>query len=333
MAFAPGGERSRVWAGDVCCRAVLWGVIVNIRQLQYFYLAACCGSFSEAARAENVSVQAVSKAMLDLEEEVGAPLFVRGGRTVKLTPLGKSLVGPAREAVASFDAFGRAVELRTQAEAGKKQVDVRLALVSPPFAKHELVCNAFSQLISHMAGIKTQLELAMGVQALADLRAGNIDAMITIGAFSDPRCSCLVLGTVSVGAFMGKNHPLRRKRLLTFADLERYPVLYNEEIDSFNETILSLCRKRGLTSPLISVDTDVGVAEFLEQRDGYVLGVHLKALDIKPLAIMHRVDPSDAPPVPICMVTLKGRQSEAIDRLNRFVRNEFPFMKRVLSST
>lgn len=260
----------------------MWGVIVNIRQLQYFYLAACCGSFSEAARAESVSVQAVSKAMLDLEEEVGAPLFVRGGRTVKLTPLGKSLVGPAREAVASFDAFGRAVELRTQAETGKKQADVRLALISPPFAKHELVCNAFSQLISHMAGIKTQLKLAMGTQALADLRAGNIDAMITIGAFSDPRCSCLVLGTVSVGAFMGKSHPLRRKRLLTFADLERYPVLYNEEIDSFNETILSSCRKRGLASPLISVDTDEGVAEFLEQRDGYVLGVHLKALDIKP---------------------------------------------------
>lgn len=312
-------------------RAKLWGYAVNIRQLQYFYLAACCGSFSEAARAEGVSVQAVSKAIIELEEELGSPLFVRGGRTITPTPFGKVLVGPAREAIASFDAFGRAAELYTEKEQGAVKTDLRLSLVSPPFAKHELVCNAFSQLVSHMLGIKTQLSLALGPQALADLRAGNIDAMITIGSFSDPRCTCLVLGTVSVGAFMGKRHPLRRKRLLTFEDLEPYPVLYNDEVDSFNETILKACIRRGLTSKPVEVKTDEEVANFLEMQNGLVLGVHLKALDIKPLAIMHRLDPNDAPPVPICMVTLRGRQNESLERLDRFVRNEFPLMKRVFT--
>lgn len=304
---------------------------MNIRQLQYFYLAACCGSFSEAARAEGVSVQAVSKALIELEEELGEPLFVRGGRTVTLTPLGRTLVGPAREAVASFDAFERAAALHSRPEDARHRIDLRLALVSPPFAKHELVCNAFSQLVSHMLGIKTRLELMVGAQALADLRAGNIDAMVTIGSFTDPRCTCLVLGTVSVGVFMGKHHPLRRKRLLTFADIEPYPVLYNDEIDSFNDTILTSCLRRGLASPVVEIKTDDSVADFLERKNGLVLGVHLKALDIKPLAAMHRLDPTDAPPVPICMVTLKGRQSEAVDRLNRFVRKDFPLMKRMFT--
>ena len=304
---------------------------MNIRQLQYFYLAACCGSFSEAARAEGVSVQAVSKALIELEEELGAPLFTRSGRAVALTPLGKKLVGPAREAVASFDAFARAAELHVHPDGEKAKTELRLALVSPPFAKHELVCGAFSQLVSHMLGIKTRLSLAVGARALADLRAGNIDAMITIGSFSDPRCTCLALGTVSVGVFMGKHHPLKRKRLLTFADLEPYPVLYNEEIDSFNDTILTSCMRRGLASPLVEVTTDEGVAEFLEQQNGLILGVHLKALDIKPLAAMHRVDPADAPPIPICMVTKKGQQNEAVERLDRFVRKDFPLMKRVFT--
>lgn len=304
---------------------------MNIRQLQYFYLAACYGSFSEAARAEGVSVQAVSKALIDLEEELGSPLFVRGGRTISLTPFGKAMVGPAREAIASFDAFGRAAELHAEKDEGGARTGLRLVLVSPPFAKHELVCNAFSQLVSHMLGIKTHLSLALGPQALADLRAGNIDAMITIGSFSDPRCTCLVLGTVSVGVFMGKRHPLRRKRLLTFADLDPYPVLYNDEVDSFNETILKSCVKRGLASKLVEVQTDDGVASFLEKQNGLVLGVHLKALDIKPLAAMHRVDPADAPPIPVCMVTLKGRQNESVERLDRFIRNEFPLMKRVFT--
>lgn len=308
-----------------------WGETLNIRQLQYFHLSACYGSFSEAARAEGVTVQAVSKALIELEDELGAPLFSREGRAVALTPLGKSLVGPAREAIASFDAVGRAAEAQLRGDGKEAREGLRLALVTPPFAKHELVCNAFSQLISHTLGIKTKLSLSVGATALADLRAGVIDAMVTVGSYTDPRCTCLVLGTVSVGVFMGKRHPLRHKRLLTFQDLDPYPVLYNEEIDSFNDTILNICHRRGLGSRIVCIDSDDGVADFLENQNGYVLGVHLKALDIKPLALMHKVDPTDAPPVPVCMVTLKGRQSDEVDRLHHFIRNEFPLMKRMFN--
>lgn len=304
---------------------------MNIRQLQYFYLAACYGSFSEASRAEGVSVQAVSKAIIELEEEFGQPLFSRNGRTISLTPFGKALIGPAREAIASFDAVGRAAETHKLADTEATRQGIRLALVSPPFAKYELVCNAFSQLISHMVGIKTQLTIAKGVDALADLRAGNIDAMVTIGSFTDPRCTSRALGTVSVGAFMGKRHPLRRKRLMTFEDLASYPVLYNKDIDSFNETILAACQRKGLDSPVVSIDTDAQVADFLEYQNGYILGVYLKALDIKPLASMHKVDPADAPAIPICMVTLKGKQNDKLERLDRFVTSEFPLMKRMFN--
>lgn len=304
---------------------------VNIRQLQYFYLAACYGSFSEAARAEGVSVQAVSKAIIELEEELGSPLFVRGGRSISLTPLGRHLVTPAREAIASFDAVGRSVEAFMHPEKRGKPVELRLALVTPPFAKHEIVCSAFSQLISHMVGIKTRIELSIGADAWADLCAGNIDAMITVGSFEDPRCTCLQLGTVAAGALVSKKHPLSAKRVLSFADLAPYPVLYNEKIDSFNETILVACRKAGLTSPVVEVTTDEGVADFLERRDGYVLGIHLKALDIKPLAVMHKLDPKDAPAIPVCLVALRGQDSGKVARLHHFICNEFPLMKRILT--
>lgn len=303
---------------------------MNIRQLQYFYLAACYGSFSEAARAEEVSVQAVSKAIIELERELGESLFVRDRKSVALTPFGRAMVGPAREAIAGFDAVARAAEAYRSSAADGGRV-LRIALVSPPFARHELVCNALAQLVTHAIGVRTQLELAMGADALADLRAGSVDAMVTIGSFSDPRCTCRALGTVSVGAFMGKRHPLRRKRLITFGDLAPYPVLRNEGVDSFNETILTACLRHGLDSRVVEVETDEGVADFLEYQDGYVLGVYLKALDIKPLAAMHKLDPADAPAIPICMVTLRGRESEELGRLDRFVREEFPLLKRMLN--
>ena len=305
---------------------------MNIRQLRYFYLTACSGSFSGAARAENVSVQAVSKALIELEAELGSPLFERGGAGAALTPFGEALVQPAHEAIASFEAVSRAADTFRDRDVEPAPPELRLALVTPPFAKDTMMCNAFSRVMTRTSGIAVDLSRTLGADAFADLKAGAVDALVTIGTFSDPRCVCLPFGTVSVGVFMGREHPLRRKRLITFADLEPYPVLYNRAIDDFNDTILMSCRRRGLASPLVEVDTDDGVADLLEERNGYVLGVYLRALDIKPLAIMHRVDPSDAPAAPVCAVALKDRDNELLERFIRFVRTDFPFVKKVFSS-
>lgn len=306
--------------------------LLNIRQLRYFYLSARSGSFSGAARSENVSVQAVSKALIELEDELGSPLFERWGSGAALTPFGESLVRPAHEAIASFDAVSRAAETFLARQDNATTAGLRLALIAPPFAKEHMMCNALSRIATHMSGIEIRLFRSLGPDAFADLKSGAIDAMITIGAFNDTRCSCQSLGKVSVGVFMGKNHPLRRKRLISFADLKPYPVLYNRDIDDFNDTILTVCRRDGLASPIVEVTTDDGVADLLEERNGYVLGVYLKALDIKPLAIMHRIDPADAPSIPVCIVVLKNNGNEKLDRFCHFIRNEFPVVKKMFSS-
>lgn len=303
---------------------------MNIRQLQFFYRAAQEGSLSAAARAENVTVQAISKAVLELEAELGEPLFHRAGKGVTPTQLGEALLGPVREAVASFDAVGRSVEAwRT---AGGDRDDLRIALVTPPFAKQELICGVIARLMTRMLGVATHLNVAVGADALADLRAGTLDALFTIGRLHHPGCACVPIGTVSPGVFMGKDHPLRRKKLLTFADLAPYPVLYSDDVDGFNETVLLTCRKHGLASPLYKVGTDEGVMEFLEQRNGVIMGVNLKELSIKPFAFMRPLDPAEAPSIPVCMVTMEGGRREVVDRLDNFVRNEFRLLRHVLDT-
>ena len=82
---------------------------------------------------------------------------------------------------------------------------------------------------------------------------------------------------------------------------------------------------------MVEISTDEEVADFLEQQQGYILGVYLKALDVKPLAFMHKIDPADAPAVPVCMVTLKSKQGPTTERLNHFVCHEFRHLKRLLS--
>lgn len=304
---------------------------MNIRQLRYFYLSATLGSLTDAARAENVSVQAVSKSLMELEEELGGKLFERKGRGIVLTPLGDSLVDHARSAVESFDAVSVVAKQFLKTDRAEGDDGYRLALITPPFAKHDLICAALSRLFSRMMSTDVKLDIALGAQAMDALERGDLDAAFTVGNLDDPRCTCLPIGSVSVGMFVGRQHPLRRKRLVTFEDLAPYPVLHNQEIDGFNETILGSCLKRGLASPVVEISTDEEVTDFLEQQQGYILGVYLKALDVKPLAFMHKIDPADAPAVPVCMVTLKSKQGPTTERLNHFVCHEFRHLKRLLS--
>ena len=303
---------------------------MNIRQLQFFYRAACLGNFSATARAENVTVQAVSKSMHELEEELGGQLFEREGRGMRLTPLGEALLEPARRAVESFESVGQLADALSKGPAHRS--DLRLALITPPFSKHEFICGIVARLMTQSLGIKTSLSVRIGAEALTDLHAGSLDALFTIGRLSAPGCTCVQIGTVSPGVFLGRRHPLRGRRQLSFADLAPYPVLWNDEIDGFNDTVLVTCRQHGLASPLEHVSTNEGVVNHLENRNGYIMGVNLKALSILPFAVMHDLDPVEAPTIPVCLVLLEGTRRPEVERLDQFCRNEFSLLKRLLSS-
>lgn len=303
---------------------------MNIRQLRLFCLTARDGTFSAAAKAEGVTIQAVSKSIHELEDELGAPLFERSGRGMRLTPLGETLIEPAQDAVQSFELVEQAAA--AQLRGPRTRDGLRLVLVTPPFSKHEFICGVLSRLMAHALGINTQLTVSVGSKALAGLMAGNIDALFTIGRLSAPRCVCTRIGSVAPGVFLGRNHPLRGKRTLGFADLEPYPVLWSKEIDEFNDTVLVTCQKAGLRSPAESVENNEEVVDFLENRNGFIMGVNLKALSIRPFAMMHDLDPADAPSVPVCLVTLEDSNRPEVERLKQFVCNEFSLLRKLLNS-
>lgn len=302
---------------------------MNVRQLRFFCLAARDGTFSAAAREEGVTVQAVSKSIHELEEELGGALFARAGKGMALTPLGEKILEPARAAVMSFESVERAAGAGRAAE---RRDGLELALVSPPFSKHEFICGVISRLATHALGVKTRLSVSVGAKALASLRAGTVDALFTIGRLRAPQCECTQIGSVSPGVFLGRGHPLRGKGTLSFADLEPYPVLWSDEVDGFNETVLVTCQRAGLSSPVVPIETSEEVVDFLESRNGFIMGVNLKALSIRPFAMMHGLDPADAPSVPVCIVTLEGSCRPEVERLRQFVCNEFSLLARTLGT-
>ena len=73
--------------------------MIDLRYLRAFQAVAKALSFTEAARAMNVSVSALSRQIALLEQNVSGELFIRNTRQVFLTPLGNKLFASAE----SFD--------------------------------------------------------------------------------------------------------------------------------------------------------------------------------------------------------------------------------------
>lgn len=75
--------------------------MVNINELVVFLTAAECGNFSEAGRQLHVSQPAVSQTIDNLQRHFGTKLFMRHGRSVRLTEAGHVLMPMAKELLAS----------------------------------------------------------------------------------------------------------------------------------------------------------------------------------------------------------------------------------------
>src|SRR5260370_36228216 len=73
-------------------------------QVRYFCAVAEPGSFSRAAEQSHVSQPSLSKQILKLEDELGARLFDRLGRSVRLTELGKTFLPRARAVLRELEA-------------------------------------------------------------------------------------------------------------------------------------------------------------------------------------------------------------------------------------
>src|SRR4051794_41466057 len=79
---------------------------IELRQLRYFVAVAEELHFGRAADRLHMSQSPLSRAIRELEREVGVVLFVRTTRRVELTPAGAALLERSRRGLAGVDGAG-----------------------------------------------------------------------------------------------------------------------------------------------------------------------------------------------------------------------------------
>ncbi len=146
--------------------------MLDVRRLQMLRSVAREGSLSAAARALGYTQPAVSHHIARLEDEVGTALLTRIGRGVQLTDAGRALVEHADAVFSRLDA----AEEEVASIAGLRAGRVRLSAF--PSAGATLMAGALARLRAAHPGVVASFVEAEPEDALALLRAGEIDLAV-----------------------------------------------------------------------------------------------------------------------------------------------------------
>lgn len=152
--------------------------IENIAELQLLVHTAREGSLTAAARVLGITPAAASAALKRLEAQLGARLFERSTRAMRLTEAGQTLLGYAQRALDLL------AEGESQLDVGRGSLVGTVRVAAPSDLTRRVLMPWFDDFIAAHPGV--QLALSVGDRPLDVLR-DEIDLAIRYGPLADSR--------------------------------------------------------------------------------------------------------------------------------------------------
>jgi DNA-binding transcriptional LysR family regulator len=193
------------------------------RILLYVNAVARHGSIRKAAESLHMASSALNRRILDLEAELGAMLFERLPRGVRLTAAGELFLAYVRRALADLELVGSQLEhLR-----GLLRGRVRVA-ASESVAGH-LLPEAIARFQADHPGVRFDVTVEGAGRLLEALLADTADLILTHDLQSHAGVSVLATARQTFCALVATGHPLAAKQSLRLRDCLAYPVALGDE--------------------------------------------------------------------------------------------------------
>lgn len=194
---------------------------MNFRQLEHFAAVAQALNFHRAAERLNLSQQAVSKSILQLEALLNVRLLERGRQSVLLTEQGRQLLPYALEVIASARRFEEAASAVSGNPVGSLAVGA-----TPTFVESVLpaVLDRFQERFPEMA---VKVDRADFGALTSQMLRGDLDLLLSTAPEDIPRhlVNARIIGQDRNVVVVRAGHPLAGKAEVTFGDLLAFPFI------------------------------------------------------------------------------------------------------------
>lgn len=241
--------------------------LVKLRQLQHFVAVAETLSFRRAAERVNLTQQAVSKSLLQLEAQLGVRLLERSHQSVILTPAGRELLPFALEVLSASRRFDEAVASATDPATGS------LAIGASPTFLESIVPDALNRFQQSYPATPVTVERGDFSTLCAMMLRGELDLVLSTAPDDVPRhlVHAVTMGRDRNVIVVRAGHPLLRLASVTCADLAGYPLISTINYPRGKAYLERLFLGVGLAPPrpLLTVGSTLLGIERVENTDSW----------------------------------------------------------------
>lgn len=247
---------------------------MHARVLRYLDEVVRRGSIRKAAEALHVSPTAVSRQILELEAEFGAPLFERYLRRLRLTPLGEMVLAHVRKTLRDHEALLERVQAYKTARQGSVTVATTAGLAG---ALMPALLHDFGR--RHPGILVRVLDLSVS-SIVAAVASGAAHLGLAYDVQPDSAIATLARGNWPIGAIVAPSHPLAGQRSVMLADCVGYPLILPESTMSIRGLLDDAFEQAAISAPPAVETTSTALMRALVMLGG---GIAL----LNPLDVLH----------------------------------------------
>jgi LysR family hydrogen peroxide-inducible transcriptional activator len=211
---------------------------MELHQLRYFVAVADVGSFTHAAQRCYVAQPSLSQQIIKLERALGQPLFERLGRTVRLTPAGRTLYERAVAILAAVEDARRRVS--GSGDDGQGTVVVGVIPTIAPYLLPPAV-REFQRRYPRSAVV---IHEDLTEHTVENCLRGDLDLGIVALPIIDPQLHVEPLGDDELQLALPTGHRLLKQRHVTIEDLDGEPFILLSEAHCLGQQVVSLCNQQ-----------------------------------------------------------------------------------------
>ena len=215
--------------------------LLHSQLLRYLDEVARAGSIRKAAAKLNIAASSINRQILELEAELGSPIFHRLHRRLRLTPAGEILIDHVRRTLKDLgSAVGQIEDLK-----GIRRGEVSVALVGG--LASSLIIRICSKFREQYPMVKLRLRRYDGDRIVSAVTSGECDLGLSFLLPDDPNLTVIAAIDCYVGAVVPSDHPLAKRASVRISDCVGFPMVLPDETMMVRGVIDSVFRRLKVT--------------------------------------------------------------------------------------
>ncbi len=247
---------------------------MEIRHLTYFKTVAEHLHFRKAANALFISQPPLSRQIKELEEELGARLFLRSNKRVVLTDAGKYFLIEVHKILANLEESKHVVKQIHEAESG----ELRIGYISSLYQPH--MAEVLKAMLISFPYVKTSLYERPTVKQIEALEQGKLDVgILRAPVHSDTlKVQSLFFDHFMVVMQPGKDKFKSDAELATFIKNMPFIFFNKEYAPHYYDRLIEICNRLGFSPNIVHEANNVhSILQLVEAG----LGISILPLSVK----------------------------------------------------